>query len=148
MSIIVDDFYLIINYLYIIVMGLNVSKIKYLDIHNVTDIIKPQKNKNKKIYTHIITYTNGNKQTITLSEKQEKIFKENCETYNQLKPLINLKYSMIENIVNKTITIKNDKKLDKFDIIYNDDTMKRMELSEYQSDVFWKIYSEIKKNNS
>jgi hypothetical protein len=130
-------------------MGTNISKIDYFNIYSISDFVRPTKNGKKNIYTHVITYNNRRKtQTIVITnEKKEKQFKNNCENYNHMKPLINLNYSKIENITNKTTkTDNNNDIIYKFDIMYTDGTLRKMSLNEYQSATFWKIYSDIQNN--
>ncbi len=129
-------------------MGTKISKIDYFNIYSISDFVRPTKNRKKNIYTHIITYNNRKKtQTIVINdENKEKEFKRNCENYNHMKPLIHLNYSNIENIVNKRTHVNNNELVYLFDILYNDGTLKKMSLNEYQSTEFWKIYSQIKNN--
>jgi hypothetical protein len=126
-------------------MGGNNSKIDY---YNIKDIIGP-KFINNKLNEYDITYNNGKNKIIRFTKDKEREFKNIYEHSLILKPIVLIKYSKINKIVNFRIftdieknKIENDD-IYSFDIIYLDNTIQILRLNCYQEDTFWKIFKLI-----
>jgi hypothetical protein len=128
-----------------------------IDYYNIKSIIGP-KIINNKLNEYDITYNNGKNKIIRFTKDKEREFKNIYEHSLILKPIVFIKYSKINKIVNfkiftdlETNKIINDD-IYSFDIIYidnihnidnTDNASQTIRINKYQEEIFWKLFKKI-----